>query len=106
MEDIKKIEIRIISLTRNIELIIIPETLKIYVEDKINDISLHEIEQLLKIMCLWNNEYIDDKIIDSEKFIIKIYTDHGVDEYYGNGKYPANYQAFIEEVEKLYGNII
>ena len=106
MNNIEKIEIRIISITRSIEILIIPETLKVYAKEKVSDISPEKIKELLKIICTWEKEYIDKKNIDSEKYIVKIYEKNNIDEYCGNGKYPLNYKSFVDKVEELYASTI
>ena len=103
MNGIEKIDIRINSLTSNMDLTIIPDALKVYAKGKEKSIDAKVIGELLDIICKWDFEYIDDSAIDAEQFRVKVYTAKGVDDYFGNGKYPNNYDAFKKLVNDIYG---
>lgn len=103
MNGIEKIDIRISSLNENISLSIIPSTLKVYVKDQVKNIDAEVIGKLLDIICKWDFEYIDDNAIDKEQFRVKVYTNKGVDDYFGDGKYPNTYEAFKKLVMDIYG---
>ena len=102
MDYIDKIEIKITNLNNKIELFIIPSTLKVYVKDKAKSIDKEQIDRLLRIICRWDYEYINNSIIDAQTFKIRVYSKNGVDEYFGCGKYPKNYHEFIELVRGIY----
>jgi len=103
MNNIDKIEIRISGIGNNMQLFIVPSTMKLYVKGIIKDINKEWLEKLLNIICKWDYEYIDDSVIDAETFNVRVYTNDGVDEYYGSGKYPNNYSVFINLVKDVYG---
>ncbi len=103
MDNIDKIEIRISGISNNMQLFIVPSTMKLYVKGKIKDIDKEWLEKLLSIICKWDYEYVDDSVIDAETFKVRIYTSSGVDEYFGCGKYPNNYPLFINLVKGVYG---
>ena len=60
------------------------------------------IDELVRIIRNWDREYHKSNIIDSERFLIKITTNNGVDIIKGSGIYPDNYNAFKELVGKIY----
>lgn len=60
------------------------------------------IDELIRIIRCWDNEYYGNNIIDSEKFLIKIITDNSTDIIKGNGKYPENYYVFKKLIGELY----
>ena len=104
MDSIDKIEIRISGIANNMQLFIVPSTMKLYVKGNVIDIDKEWLEKLLSIICKWDYEYIDDSAIDAESFKVRVYTGSGVDEYFGSGKYPNNYEAFISLVKGVYGD--
>ena len=65
-------------------------------------IDKEEINNLIRIIRNWDNEYKSDKIIDGEQFIIKLNTSKGTEVIKGKGDYPKNYHAFKDLVGRLY----
>ena len=102
MYNIIKIEIKINKLGENIDLTILPDTLKCIKKGKIETINKNYIDKLLNIICLWKKEY-KDNIIDGEKYEIKIYTSKGIDIYKGINNNQIGYNEFIKLVGELYG---
>ena len=51
---------------------------------------------------MYYREFETNVIIDSERFLIKITTNNGVDTIKGSGVYPDNYNTFKELVGKIY----
>lgn len=103
MDYIDKIEIKINDFVNKMELFIVPNTLRVYVKENVKSINKDELDRLLRIICKWNHQYIDKRIIDAQMFRIRIYTNNGVDEYFGSGVYPDNYSEFLELVRGIYG---
>ena len=60
------------------------------------------IDELIRTIRNWDKEYHKSNIIDSERFLIKITTNNGVDTIKGSGVYPDNYNTFKELVGKIY----
>ena len=81
---------------------IIPSILKVYVKDQEKDIDIKTIEKLLNIICKWNHNYFNDKIIDAPTCQVKIFTNTGVDEYFMRGKFPETYKEFRRIVGEIY----
>ena len=80
MDNIDKIDIRISGPKNNMELFIVPSTMKLYVKGKKRDLDSESLELILDIIRKWDYEYVDDQIEDAETFKIRIYTGNGVDE--------------------------
>ena len=102
MDYIDQIEIKINSLNNKIVLFIVPSDLKVYVHDKVKTIKKVEIKKLLDIICKWDYEYINNSVIDGQSFMVSVYSSEGVDNYFGSGKYPSNYNEFLEFVRSFY----
>ena len=100
MGNIDKIDIRI-SGKNKMELVIIPSTMKVYVKGRIKDIDSDTLETLLNIIHKWDYEYVDPEADDAETFKVRIYNGAGVDEYFGSGKYPKNYNLFINLIKGI-----
>ena len=103
MDNIDKIDIRISGPKNHMELFIVPSTMKLYVKGKIKDLDSESLELILNIIRKWDYEYVDDDVEDAETFKVRIYTGKGVDEYFGSGKYPKNYDEFINILKILCG---
>ncbi len=102
MNDINRIDIRIINNNKPMELSIIPNSLIYCVNENIKKIDKEYITKILNIICLWKNEY-NDNLIDGEKYEIKIYTSKGIDIYKGVRSDQIGYDEFIKLVGELYG---
>ena len=74
---------------------------KVLVNNIEKTISKSKIDELIRIIRNWKEEYLGN-IIDSERFMIKINTNDGTDIIKGNGCYPENYSAFKEWIGSLY----
>lgn len=102
MKDIEKIEIKIINLVQPMELYIIPSELKVFYKNKSKDINFNVIENILNIVCLWDYKYLNNNIIDGNRYEINIYTTKGVDRYIGINSYPKGYDKLVKMVGELY----
>lgn len=99
----KSIEISLTNLSNNIYILIDIKNNKITINNKQTTIDEEQINNLLRIIRTWKSNYQNNhKIIDSEKFEIKIDTQEGTDIIIGNGKYPENYFEFKEWIGELY----
>lgn len=74
---------------------------KVNINGKNKDITLEKIEQLLGIIYLWKNEYIDNSKIDGESFKIEVMDNETVTTFKGKNKFPKNYNAFKKWVGEL-----
>ena len=72
------------------------------INNKEKNIDDEDINNLIRIIRNWDNEYKSNKIIDGEQFIIKLNTSKGTEVIKGKGDYPKNYHAFKELVGRLY----
>lgn len=90
------IQILIDTITSNIDIYIdiLKET--IIVNNKEQNITKEKIDDLLRIIRTWNNEYNNPKVIDSETFLIKINMLDGTEIIKGRGDYPDNYLSLKE----------
>ncbi len=104
MNSVNQIEIRItypINTNKNIELFVVPNTLKVYIHGQEKEIEAGMIDRLMDIICKWDYEYIDDSVLDATTFSVKVYTNSGMDRYFGSGKYPDNFDTFLEWIRDL-----
>lgn len=61
-----------------------------------------QIEDLIRIIRSWKNEYYSDNSLDREEFTIKIVTDKGEEVLHGKGSYPENYGLFKDWLGEVY----
>ena len=102
MDDINLIDINVMEIDKPINLTINPKELKAYFPDRERDISVDTIKKLLRVVCLWNNEYKSNNI-DGPRYSVKITTSKEVVEYRGTGNYPYNFKEFLDLIGKIYG---
>lgn len=96
------IYILIENITSNLEIYIDISKKIITINNKEKQITIEKIDDLIRIIRTWNNEYINPKIIDAESFLIKINTDEGIEIIKGHGDYPNNYNLLKEWISDLY----
>lgn len=99
----KSIEIEIINMGSILEMVIDVSNGSIKVNDEFKKIDVSLIEELIRIIRTWDNEYNNDSLIDSESFMIKISDNNKVDIIKGKGKYPKNYNTFKRLLGDIYG---
>lgn len=84
---------------------------RIYIDIKRKIITINNTEKeiteeklyaLLRIIRIWRKEYNNPKIIDGEKFLIKISTTEGIDTIEGNGDYPSNYSSLKKWISDIH----
>lgn len=76
----------------------------VIIKDQQLDIDYNEITNLIKnYITYWDNEYIDNTIIDGTIDELKIYVDSEILEYKFKNKYPYNYNEFIEKFKLMIG---
>lgn len=76
----------------------------VIIKDQQLDIDYNEITNLIKnYITYWDNEYIDNTIIDGIIDELKIYVDSEILEYKFKNKYPYNYNEFIEKFKLMIG---
>ena len=102
MNDIERIDINVMRIGRPIFLTINPKEFKAYGSNGEKDISIDTIERLLSIVCLWDDEYLNNKI-DAPEYRVQITTIKETVEYKGIGNYPDNYKEFLNLVGKING---
>lgn len=99
-----KIEININNIGNNLEIILDYDNNKVKLNNKQEkDISRDKLDDLIRIIRTWNSVYeSNSKIIDLEKFTIKVITAEGISIINGNGTYPDNYSAFKDWISDIY----
>lgn len=91
----------------SIEIVIDNKTLKteiyidnvkqtIIINNKEKEISKEKIEDLIRIIRTWKNNYHNQNVVDAESFFIKINLNSETEIIKGNGSYPENYILFKE----------
>lgn len=73
---------------------VVKETIRI--NNKEQKITEEQIDDLIRIIRTWKNEYSSKNIIDAESFFIKIDIKDGTEIIKGNGEYPNNYMSLKE----------
>ncbi|MBR3490630.1 MAG: hypothetical protein IKH36_03980 [Bacilli bacterium] len=84
-------------------LVIDPTNNKAITYDGEKSISTETIEQLLDIICLWDDFYYDNRLIDAECCKVIINSKNSTKEYYMQGTYPRTYAEFKSIVGEIYG---
>ena len=85
------IELIIDNKISNIDIYINVIKKTIIVNNKEQKISEEKIDDLLRIIRTWKNEYNNPNVIDAESFFIKINTTDGTEIIKGSGEYPKDY---------------
>lgn len=96
--NIDKIEVQ----NNDKEFIIYPKENKLQKLNKTLDITKEEIEELIRIIRVWDNEYMDNSYNDGISFCVKVYYDGKVDIMKGRRAVPENYEEFNKYVKKIY----
>jgi len=91
---ITKIRVLIIDNTYQKEYIIDPQNNTISTKDIIKQIDPETINNIIRMISTWKEEYKSDSIIDGEEFYIEIITDIDTTTLHGKGSYPSNYANF------------
>ena len=86
----------------SIKFIIFPKKEKVLISDKYYPIKKEKVEDLIRIIRTWDNEYNDLRHFDGNYFEVNIYYDGKVDKVRGVRGEPANYQEFIDFVRSIY----
>lgn len=73
----------------------------ITINNKTKEISEEKINDLIRIIRTWKNEYKNKKKIDSETFKIIINSNTETETITGNGDYPDNYNTFKEWIDDI-----
>ena len=82
-------------------LIIYPRNI-CYINRKKYILSQEYLEELIRIIRTWENEYGNSKNIDDEEFQIIIKTKKEQEIFHGKGKYPENYICFKDLIGGIY----
>lgn len=97
----KSIEIIIGGLDGEKKILIECNKKRIIVNEKIDFISQEKIDELIRIIRTWKNQYVGS-LIDGDSFFIRINMESGSEVIEGRGKYPDNYLNFKEWVSDFY----
>ena len=96
--NIDKIEVQ----NNDKQFITYPKKLNVEIENKLYNIELELIEELIRIIRVWDNEYIDNSYNDGISFCVKVHYDGKVDIMKGRRAVPENYEEFNKCVKKIY----
>lgn len=97
------IEIFINSIGNKLDILIDTKNNKIMINNKEKNITKEKIDDLLRIIRTWEPIYKKKtNLIDSEKFLIKINTNEGIDIIKGEGNFPENYITFKKWLGEFY----
>lgn len=69
--------------------------------EKISSIDSDMIDILMRILRSWKNDN-NNKIIDGDKYLVRIVNDLEIYEYSDKLKYPSNYNEFRKWVDDVY----
>ncbi len=72
-----------------------------YMNNKIYTLNDKFLDELVRTIRLWDNEYGYDQMIDSEEFKVIVTTNEKEEIFHGKGIFPSNYQGF----KRLLGEI-
>lgn len=75
---------------------------QIIIDNRMDLIKQEKIEELLRIIRLWKNEYSGLNVVDGESFLIRINTGNMIEIIQGKGNYPDNYNDFKEWISVFY----
>lgn len=103
MKDVDRIEIAIENMGQSLYVIIDVSNNTLKVNHVEKEILASSIERLLKMICLWKNEYRGYQAIDSERFEIRVFCGDREDRFHGKGSYPPNYIEFRKWLGELCG---
>ena len=84
---------------------------KIYLDDGIyekvildNDVEVSDLySRLFKLMFSWKQEYIGDRILNGEKYLIEVDINHKRKKYKIQNKFPDNWDEFLEVKKEILG---
>lgn len=97
------IEIHINNIGNNINILIDVTNNKIIINGQAKNITLEQINELLRIIRTWKSVYNNKtKVIDTETFNIIINTEEGIDMIKGEGEYPDNYYELKKWIGEFY----
>ena len=99
---INTIEIIIQSGTiNNYHFVIKYNELKAYADGKSFELTKEFLDELIRTMRFWKNEYGNDTKLDNEEFTIIITTNNNIERIHGKGYYPVNYSHLIEMLGEI-----
>ena len=78
---------------------------KEYVLYNDKEILIDEIrfDELLRIIRFWKHNYISNKIVDGERFVVEVSYNNNYERYEGVGEYPDNYIYLKEWIGDVCG---
>lgn len=85
-----------------IKFVIFPKKEKVLIEGDYYPIERKKIDELIRIICLWDNEYTSQDSLDGNYFEVNVYYDGKVDRMRGRRGIPKNYEEFANYVRSIY----
>jgi len=96
------IEIDIYNLGSEINILIDMFGERLIVNNMMKKVTKEQIDELLRIIRDWKNEYGINNKIDGERFLVKIKDGDKIEIIKGEGGYPDNYHLFKEWIRGFY----
>lgn len=101
-DSVRSIEILISGIGNEINLLIDVVKKRVITKNKMMLITNDQIDELLRIIRLWKNEYTGDTVLDGECFLITINMGNKIEVIKGQGSYPDNYQNLKDWISDFY----
>lgn len=98
-----KVDIDMIEVRENdINFIIFPKKEQVLIDNNYYPITEKEIGDFVRIIRIWDNQYMDNSYFDGNRFNVNVYYDGKVDKMSGIRGIPSNYEAFTKFVRSIY----
>ena len=102
MSSVDYVEININNIWNNKNIVIDIKRNLVIIDGVSKKISDDKIDEFFRIVRTWKNKYTKNNIIDSEKFTIRIISNHNEEIISGSGNYPNNYLELNSWVDEIY----
>ena len=95
-----------IDITENdISFTIYPLKNEVLIEGKMYPIEEEKILELLRIVMVWDKEYIDNTYYDGNRYEVRIIEGNNEDVYKGTRNAHANYEEFSRLIREIYDRV-
>lgn len=100
---INTIEVIITSGIKEIyNVLILPSKNIMYLNNHKYEIDSEYIDNIIRIIYLWKEEYGSDNKIDSEEFKVTVTSKDSTSSFHGKGYYPNNYSLLKDLLKEIY----
>ena len=94
---------RIDIMENEIFISIYPKINEMEIEGKIFPIDDETIENLLRILRTWDNEYVNNTYFDGNRYEVRIHEGENTEVFKGTRSGPENYNEFTRLIRSIYG---